>query len=172
MPPSSPRRRAPVATPSQRTTWPPGSARGPRWRDPRRRPWSAPRSVTISATRPSRVSATRVTAAIASAISATPATSASHLISARGGQDLRPQATHASKPAVIVAGLALEELGDLGVGKDQEPLVGDASHHRLRDGRRLERAAGEEVDPQLCLLARQHVGLHALRAQAGDTNPP
>ena len=33
---------------------------------------------------------------------------------------------------------------------------------------RLEGAGGQEVDPQLRLLARQHVGPHALRAQAGD----
>src|SRR5436305_5114867 len=125
-------------------------------------------SVTISATRPSLVSATRATAPTASTTSATPATRASQRKSARRREQVDPQAAHAAQPAVVVVRLPAEVLGDLGMGKDQETLGGDALDDLLRDCLWLESPLGQEIRAQLFAFGREHVGLHALRAEAGN----
>ena len=54
------------------------------------------------------------------------------------------ESAHAAQPAVVVGSLALEELQHLGVGKDQEGLVGDRGQDALGDDHGLEDRAGRD----------------------------
>ncbi|MNT52100.1 hypothetical protein D3C72_1891080 [compost metagenome] len=77
------------------------------------------------------------------------------------------QAPHAAQPAVIVLALAAIVLKHLRVRQDQEALIGHPFQRHRGDVLGGDRAFLQEA-LALALLAEQHVGLHALRADAAD----
>src|SRR5438309_7896816 len=86
--------------------------------------------------------------------------------SVRGREQVVAEPPHAPEPAVVVVCLAPEVIGDLGVGEDQEALVGDPLDHGVSDRLGLECARGEKVDAENAALLGEHVGLHSLGAKA------
>src|SRR6202521_1660949 len=73
------------------------------------------------------------------------------------------------EPPVVVARFTAEIFRDLGVREDEELLVTDPLERDLCNLLRLESGRGQEIEA-LPSLRGQHVGLHALRARAGDSD--
>src|SRR5258706_11489757 len=121
--------------------------------------------------RPSRVSATRLPAKKATTTRMTPPPRAAQRILVGAGEEVGSQPPHAAQPAVVVLGLAVEVFGHLWMGKDQELFGSDAFDHHVSHLLGFESALGQEIVTKRALLGREHVGLHTLRAQAGDTDP-
>ena len=81
--------------------------------------------------------------------------------------DLGLQPPHPGQPGVGVRGAGGVVAADLGVGEDQEPVLGQRGHPRVGDLVGGERGvAGEQVLERPGLL--EHPGLHALRADGLD----
>src|SRR5260370_42438302 len=121
--------------------------------------------------RPSRVSATRLPAKKATTTRITPAPRAAQRILVGAGEEVSAQPAHAPQPTVVVLGLAVEVFGHLGMQKDQEPYGSDALDDHVTHMLGFESALGQEIATEDALLGRKHVGLHTLRAQAGDADP-
>src|SRR5260370_35687001 len=121
--------------------------------------------------RRSRVSGTRLPAKKATTTRITPAPRAEQRILVGAGEEVGSQPAHATQPTVVVLGLAVEVFGHLGMRKDQELFGSDALDDQVSHMLGFQSSLGQEIATKDALLGRKHVGLHTLRAQAGDAEP-
>src|SRR5258706_2629683 len=121
--------------------------------------------------RPSRVSATRLPAKKATTTRMTPPPRAAQRTLVGAGEEVGSEPPDAVQLAVVVLGFAIEVFGHLGMRKHQEPLGSDAFDDHVGHLLGFESALGQEIATKDALLGRKHVGLHTLRAQAGDADP-
>ena len=82
------------------------------------------------------------------------------------------EAAHPGQPAVVIAGLALEVVGDLRVGEDQEPLLPQAVHDGLGDILRFEHTeVGDSVRSAAGMTAAS-ISVRTSWGQRHDTRRP
>ena len=77
----------------------------------------------------------------------------------------RLEPAHAAQPSIIIAGLPPEVFGDFGVRQDEKVLVPQPGNYSLGDGFRFNGAVSQHR-PNAAAGTRDHIGLHAERAEA------
>src|SRR5260370_37011848 len=112
---------------------------------------------------PSRVAATRAAAPNATTTRTTPAPRAGQRNLSGAAAAACSQSSHASQPAVVVLGFAVEVFRDLGVRQDRQLLVPDAVEHNVGYLLGVARAAGQAAGAEPAPLRWQRRRLHALR---------